>query len=407
MRPMRSPIALLVLALVTLPDPAAAQGAKRRARVELGLEAARDLFPVGAGRYLRVHQSEWERADPPGHVTLSVLDVEAGRRVPLELPLAPLYTKHKAKFLDGEAQKTLKNGRRLADFNLELWGYDGKRAVALLHQYRFEAGVQGYAKQRYLLASWDVAGKTVEAVHPVTDLAPGEGVRPFGVTPDGRTFWFVVERRKAGRHCTVQRLDVQSGKVTTVGEVALPAREKYGDLRLFSSRDWGKLALVEYSEKGMTLAPPALGAVVDAQGGKAVTFEAPWTPYGLDFDSTGKRFAVASNQAGTLQLFDAETGKPIGKASGGKFAQALAFSKDDRWIYVISSTLGPKSLDAFAVPSLKKKSIPVGKIVPGARCFDAEGSTFSDDRKWLATWATKDGKPCWKDTSAVDLIDLE
>ncbi len=408
---MRLCLPLLVgLACLLPPALASAQGAKQQKRVALGLDAARGLSLLGDG-FVRVHFTSWENKSPPTLATANVIDVKKGERISVELPVADLAGKWKEAFYDGSPLRTVKSGRTLGDVEIEPIGYDGKELVAVLRQYRFGPKVsEGYAKQRYLIARWDLESKSVTAVSTLADLEKGSWLRHFGLTRDGKAIWFYVDRGADGtRRVQVHRYDLEAKAAKVVATVELPLREKRHDLHAFASRDHAKLAILEYSEQGDgVLSPPAKGAIVDTASGKSVTFDVPVTPYGVDFDGAGKRLAVGSNQAATLQLFDAETGKQLAKIKGAKYVHLLAFSKSDRWIYTLASNLGGKTLDAYAVPSLKKKSLPVGKIVPGSQCFDAEGSVLAPDRSWVATWASgPKNKLCWADKTAVDIITLD
>ncbi len=404
---------LLVLALVLAPSIAAAQGAKQRKRVALGGEVALGIVRLDPEHFLRVDNTPWEKGTKsPRKILLHVIDGKSGAQQIVELPLGDFESKHKDRFYD-EAPFKDRNGWSLADFDIEPVQFDGKQAHAILRQHRFGPKVsEGYLKQRYLLARWDLEQKTIDRVSVLADFGKVGNVESLGPSSDGKGLWLQIDAvGPSTRIVKVHRVALDTGALDEGKQIELPLRERRVNLSGAASRNHEKIVLVEYSEQADgVMSPPAKGAILDTRSGQVALFDVPWTPYGLDFDRAAKRLAVGSNQAGTLELLDADTGKQIVKIKGAKSVQALAFSRNDKWIYVLASTLQGKSLDAYAVPSLKKRSLPVGKIVPGSQCFDADGSVFALDRTWVATWATAvKGKSgiCWRDTSAVDLIDLD
>ncbi len=409
---MRALPGIACAACLLAPLVASAQGARLTKHITLKEEATRELELLdGTGRYINLYYTAFEQVSPPTKATARLLDTQSGEVLQVDLPLAALVSRHKAQFLDGSPLKTNKLGRVLPDIEIQPVRYDGKALVAVLRQYRFGPKVsEGYTQLRYLLAQWDLPAGTVDRVTLIADVPRGGHLSRLALSGDGKTLWyFIDERGTSARVLHVKRFDVEAGVSKDVQKVELPLREKKAGTRNFASRDLAKLALIEYSEQEDN--PPAIpykGAIVDTATGKIVMFDAPWTPYGVDFDRAGKRMALVSNQAGTVQLLDAETGKELTKVKGGKKVQLAGFSKTDRWFYLLTSTLAGKTMDAYAVPSLKKKSLPVGKIVPGSKCFDAEGSVFAPDRSWVATWATapKNGV-CWSDKTAVDIISLD
>jgi hypothetical protein len=138
------------------------------------------------------------------------------------------------------------------------------------------SGYGGGAKE-YKYAHWDLASGKIDWSASVGVISPQNTVRPIGVDPAGRYFYFLQESSPTkdlsqwvhADKATVGRLDLQSRQIDWRHDVSLPGHSGTtdGGLSVQASPDFSKFAITEYT------ASPAggmQGYVVDVATGEPI-----------------------------------------------------------------------------------------------------------------------------------------
>ena len=203
-----------------------------------------------------------------------------------------------------------------------------------------------------------------------------------GVRDPARSY----NRPRGPQHIVVSRFDLAKRTVAVAATLKLPARAMksgYEDrVYAYHSRDFSRLAFVEYDEDAFRTRPRAQVYFVDPLRGTSFAVPAFDTTYGVAFTPDGRYAFLASHQLGTIARVDLAAKKIDKRIAGPKLVQRLVVSPGGGSLFVIG--LGEK-YTAYALPDLSRR-IDVEHspdVVRAARQLSSHGQPSLDDRYFV------------------------
>ncbi|MBN2495676.1 MAG: hypothetical protein JXR96_13870 [Deltaproteobacteria bacterium] len=376
--------AVCVVAISTLfPDFVSAQSLKIAGQVELVVKEP--TVQVAPDRYVRLRQkilrgsSEDRGTDK---LDLGILDLAGPQVLTLSLPMAPIHERAADLLIDGRPHESYPGTYKHAAYKLELIRYEPEKNRAGLLVRNKLAGPEKSWRQRFSYVHWDLKAKTVARSSILREVSGPYArrhdfkIHNLGPEADGvhHLLWHSEARADPKREgweahrVEILRLDVDAGKVEKAYALDLPASNNKNRIGLDIGHTPGFeiIAFAEYSEQGdEPIEPRPAIYVVWLNEKRHITFEAPYTCYGIAIDRAGTQMVIGSNQSRTLTKYDLKTGKKGAVSKTIAHLHHLGLSPDEKWLYVMPAG---KRAELRAWPSLKLKNrLTPAKVIPGQK----------------------------------------
>ncbi|HET9626980.1 MAG TPA: hypothetical protein VFP84_36725 [Kofleriaceae bacterium] len=310
-----------------------------------------------------------QRVELAGRVTAS-RTVLAQRRVgePRYVAISDLFYRDRTaiiEVLDLADQRVLQIKAKRATLENRFGAHrNGAVLPPLAEVVLYRGGVVGLAvseasdgeERHYWYAELDARTGRLGRVADLAMLGAGNQIEIVGADPTGSEAWFalteVVGRRRA---VVLRRLDLATLTVHDEQRIALAPR-KAADashaVAVHAAADFSQFAIVEYVENDVGMSPGRV-YVVDPAAGTSFDVAAPPTAYGVAFSADNRFVYLASAQLGTITRVDVAARKIDKQVAGPRYVHHLVIGPRGGKLFAFASS------DHYAVydlPDLKARN---------------------------------------------------
>ncbi len=195
-------------------------------------------------------------------------------------------------------------------------------------------------RYRYVYMVWNT--KSNQVINAWTLGIPGchSAYRAIGTDPTGRTFYFLQSEKAVDGSCgskstggrsffyRLMTLDLVTGRRRTLSRFApVSARLE----KLVPSRDFSRVAVVEYSESAKA---KGKAYVINTRNGTVARFAAPITPYGVVFSKDMSSLLLYSSKGGKIVRVNLNNGQRTSTKTY-RLGHAMGTSPDGKHIYIV------------------------------------------------------------------------
>ena len=210
--------------------------------------------------------------------------------------------------------------------------------------------------RRLWYAELDDRGKIMRSADLATLDATSQ-LAIIGADPTGAEAWFsITETAGHKKSVVLRRLDLASLEIHDEQRIALIPRGKGSDrdhaVTVHAAADFSQFAIVEYVEADVGMSPGHV-YVVDPASGASFSVVAPPTAYGVAFSADNRYIYLGSAQLGTISRIDVVARKIDKQVAGPRYLHHLVISPGGGKLFAFGSS---SSYAMYDLPDLRSRS---------------------------------------------------